>query len=89
MTSAKLAAIQARRELEFLEVCAGYQERLEAAKDKVRQARESGDAEAEQQAYLRMKAVGLEVHKFRKWARTAGRPKDGVPGRDAVIRVGG
>ncbi|MER6942483.1 hypothetical protein ABT294_00545 [Nonomuraea sp. NPDC000554] len=89
MTSARLAAMQARREAEFLDVCAEYQDRLAEAKDAVRAARESGDDEAAAQAYQRMKEVGREVHEFRAWAKTMGSPPEGRPGRDAVIRMGG
>jgi hypothetical protein len=86
MTSARVAAAQARRELAFLEVCESYQERLEAAKAALQAAREQGDVPAEVSAELR--AAADEMRGFREWARTVGRPRDGGPG-DAVIRVGG
>lgn len=85
--SARVAAAQARRELEFLEVCEQYSDRLEAAKDVVREAEEQGEVPAEATADL--KAAAREMHEFRKWARSVGRPREGVPGRDAVIQVGG
>ncbi|MFI6296866.1 hypothetical protein ACIBEJ_35115 [Nonomuraea sp. NPDC050790] len=86
--NARVAAMRARRELEFLEICQDYSDRLDAAKAAVREARESG-GEAFTLAWARMKEVGREVHEFRKWARTVGKPAEGVPGRDAVIQVGG
>lgn len=88
MTSARVAAAQARRELEFLEVCEGYQDRLEAAKDAARQAMDGGDEAAVGEALAGLKIASREMYEFRGWARTLGRPKEGVPGRDAVIRMG-
>ncbi|MER5420323.1 hypothetical protein [Streptosporangium roseum] len=85
--SARVAAAQARRELAFLEICEGYQDRLEAAKDAVRQAREQGEVPGELTA--EWKVAAREMHGFRSWARSVGKPRAGVPGRDAVIQAGG
>lgn len=89
MTSARLAAIQARRSAEFLDVCAEYQDRLAAAKRKVAEARESGDQASVDRAKAELRPIADEMHEFRAWARTSGSPPAGVPGRDAVIQVGG
>ncbi|MEV4246956.1 hypothetical protein AB0J63_26530 [Streptosporangium canum] len=87
--NARIAAAQARRELAFLEVCEGYQDRLEAAKDAVRAAQEGGDEQALAEANAQLKVAAGEMHGFRSWARSVGKPREGVPGRDAVIQVGG
>jgi hypothetical protein len=89
VTSARVAAAQARRELAFLEVCEQYQLRLEEAKDALRAAKESGSQDAVTAARGEQRTIAREVHEFRAWARTTGRPREGVPGRDATIRVGG
>lgn len=89
MTSAKLAAIQLRRELAFLEVCEGYQERLTKAKEALAQARESGDQRVIDEAAARRRETAKAMSEFRAWARTMGKPREGVPGRDATINVGG
>ncbi|MET9339282.1 hypothetical protein [Nonomuraea sp. NPDC003804] len=86
--SARLEAIQARRAAEFLDVCAELEDRLEAAKQKVHQAREAGDEAALKAAKADLRPVAEEMHEFRRWARTMGRPREGMPGRDAVIRAG-
>lgn len=88
MTSARLQAIQARRAAEFLDVCADYQDRLAAAKQKVVEARESGNENAVAKAKAALRPVADEMHAFRGWARTMGSPPEGRPGRDAVIRAG-
>ena len=84
--NARIAAARARRELEFLEVCEGYQDRLEAAKERVQQAAEQGDVPAELLGEL--KNVSREMYEFRAWARATGKPREGGPG-DAVIVMGG
>lgn len=81
--------MQARRELEFLEICEGYQVRREDAVSALRQAQESGDAEAIERAQTAVKETGRDIHEFRKWARTMGSPREGVPGRDAVVQMSG
>lgn len=88
MTSAKLAAIQARRAADFLDVCAEYEERLEDAKQQVHEARKSGDAAVVKVAKAELRPIAEEVHAFRAWARAMGSPPEGRPGRDAVIRAG-
>lgn len=83
MTSARVAAAQARREVAFLEVCEEISDELAAAKRYLRD--NPGDAAAIE----RKREATTVVHEFRKWARVVGQPKEGVPGRDAVIRIGG
>ncbi|GAA2860175.1 hypothetical protein [Nonomuraea rubra] len=85
MTSARVAAMHARRGLEFLDVCEGYEQRLAAAKQAVKDA--TGEQQAE--AVAALKTAKAEMRGFREWARTVGRPPEGVPGRDATIRIGG
>lgn len=77
-----------RKEAEFLEACAPYQEELADAKDAVRQARADGDAEQEAGAARRLDEAKKAINEFRHWARTMGRPRDPGPG-SAVIRMGG
>lgn len=80
--SARVAAAQARREQEFLELAADYEDRLLAAKEAL--AANPGDAEV----VAEHRAAADAMHGFRTWARTVGEPKAGVPGRDAVITMG-
>lgn len=88
MTSARLAAIQARRAAEFLDICADVQERAAHAKAALASARSSGDENAIAEARRAWRAVADEVHEFRRWARENGSPPEGRPGRDAVIKAG-
>ncbi|MFF3443652.1 hypothetical protein [Streptosporangium sp. NPDC002721] len=81
--SARVAAAQARRELAFLEIAEALSEKLADAK--AAKASNPGDEAAVQHH----RAVSDEMHAFRAWARTAGKPREGTPGRDAVIKVGG
>ncbi|RSN12800.1 hypothetical protein DMB42_11520 [Nonomuraea sp. WAC 01424] len=74
--------MHARRGLEFLEICDGYEERLEAAKQAV-----ADDPSPE--ALAELKAAKQEMRDFRAWARTVGSPPEGVPGKDATIKIGG
>lgn len=80
--SARVAAAQARRDLEFLEIAQGYSDRLESAKENLRTNR--GD----EAAISQHREAAQAMHEFRSWARTAGKPKPGEPGRDAVIVMG-
>ncbi|MFE3452375.1 hypothetical protein ACFXJ8_25975 [Nonomuraea sp. NPDC059194] len=89
MTSAKLAQLRLRREQEFLEACVGLEERLEEAKAAYVAARDSGDQSALAEARAELKAASEEMFAFRSWARTMGQPRQGVPGRDATIQIGG
>ncbi|MEV4020160.1 hypothetical protein AB0J35_57760 [Nonomuraea angiospora] len=89
MTSARVAAMHARREQEFLDVCVEYEDRLEEAKNTYIAAAESGDEEQAAEAASVLKAASREMHEFRAWARAFGKPKEGTPGRDATIRIGG
>ncbi|TDD54594.1 hypothetical protein E1286_05235 [Nonomuraea terrae] len=82
MTSARVVAIRLRREQEFLDVCAGLEERLETAKQAAR-----GDAP--ESAVAELGAAKQEMRSFREWARTVGSPREGIPGRDATVRMGG
>lgn len=89
MTSARVAAMHARREQEFFDICVGYEDRLEEAKNAFVSAVESGDEKRVAESGAVFKAAQCEMHEFRAWARTVGTPKEGTPGRDAVIRMGG
>lgn len=77
-----------RREAEFLDTCVPYQDALAAAKQALREARESGDAERTAAAERQLGTAKTEMNEFRRWARTMGRPRDLGPG-SAVIRLGG
>lgn len=81
--------MHARREQAFLDVCVEYEDRLEQAKDAYLSASDSGDAQQVADAGSALKAASSEMHAFRAWARAFGQPKEGAPGRDAVIRMGG
>ncbi len=86
--NAREAAEQARQEVEFLDLAATYQEDLEAAKQAVRDARDTGDEVATADAIEHLHAAAAEMNQFRHWARTTGKPRDPGPG-SAVIRIGG
>ncbi len=86
--NAREQAHLARKEADFLDVCAPYQEELADAKDAVRQARENGAAEQQAGATQRLEAAKTAINTFRHWARTMGSPRDPGPG-SAVIRMGG
>lgn len=77
-----------RKEAEFLDSCVPYQDELAAAKQAVRDARESGDASQIASAGERLDAAKEAINGFRNWARTMGRPRDLGPG-SAVVRLGG
>jgi hypothetical protein len=89
VTSARLAKLRLQQEQEFLDVCEEYEERLETAKQAVKDARASGDQDAIAEARAALKPVKAEFFEFRSWARSVGRPRDGVPGKDATVRMGG
>lgn len=80
--SARVAAAQARRELAFLEIAQEYADKLLAAKA------ELADNPTNPDVIARHRAAANEMHEFRRWARTVGKPREGVPGRDAVIVMG-
>jgi hypothetical protein len=75
--------MHARRGLEFLDVCDGYEQRLADAKQAVK------DAPDDEAALSALKAAKQEMRAFREWARTVGKPPEGTPGRDATIKIGG
>ncbi|WP_091106172.1 hypothetical protein [Nonomuraea pusilla] len=84
-----MAAMHARREQEFFDVCVGFEDRLEAAKEAYVAALDGGDDAVLVSAAAELKAASEEMHGFRSGVRTLGRPKEGVPGRDATIMMGG
>lgn len=86
--NAREAVEQARLEVDFLEFAATYQEDLEAAKQAVREARDTGDEAATASAVEHLHAAATEMNQFRHWARSTGKPRDPGPG-SAVIRIGG
>lgn len=74
--------MHARRAQDFYDVCVGYEERLEAAKQAVQN-------NPSPEAVAALKAAKQEMRDFRAWARTVGNPPEGVPGKDATIKIGG
>lgn len=86
--NAREQARMVAKEMEFLEIAAPYQDELDEAKDEVRAARESGDAQELDAAAARLDAAKDAINTFRHWARSNGKPRHPGPG-SAVIKMGG
>jgi hypothetical protein len=85
--NAREQAHQVRKEAEFLDACAPLQDALAEAKDAVRAARKTGNADALAGATARLETAKTEINEFRNWARTMGKPRDLGPG-SAIVKLG-